>query len=55
MESGEEKCLDCRVLYGMVPESEEDWARKCKIKDWPCRLLVPAVVQCQTAALGKIP
>lgn len=30
-------------------------SRKCKIKAWPGKLLVTAVVQCQTAAPGKIP
>lgn len=34
---------------------KEAGTRKYKIKDWPGKILVPAVVQCQTTAPGKIP
>lgn len=39
----------------MAFESEEGWDQKGKIKGRPGKLLVDAVVQCQTAAPGKIP
>lgn len=54
MENGEEKCLEGRGLYEKGLKMKKAGSRKCKINAWPGKLLVTAVVQCQTAAPGKI-
>lgn len=43
------------VYMKRVLKMKKAGSRKCKIKGWPGKLLVTAVVQCQTAAPGKIP